>query len=151
MMDFSPTQLRQLASGTLTPGEVYRMLLTPKEGVKPKNEGDVSRNKYFIVMGVAPDGSMIGFVLINSEINERIPQLIKDSHYKILASDYPFLQRDRYVCCGELKEIDATTFFERFRDSKVGTISDDHLEIVRGMIAMSANVSAKVLQDYNII
>ena len=111
MMELSDKLLQQFATNGIQPGDVYRMELTPREGVKPKNIGDTSRNKYFIVMGVTPDGALIGFVLINSEINKNIPPRVRASHYKILASDYPFLQRDRYVCCGELKEIETTVFF----------------------------------------
>lgn len=151
MMEISTDQLQRLATGTINPGDVYRMELTPSEGVKPKNEGDSSRNKYFIVMGVTTDGFLIGFVLINSEINQNISARARASHYKILASDYPFLQKDRYVCCGELKEIHTTDFFQRFRSGAVGTIKPDHLEAIRGIIAMSANVSARVLKGYGII
>lgn len=151
MMELSDKLLQQFATNGIQPGDVYRMELTPREGVKPKNIGDTSRNKYFIVMGVTPDGALIGFVLINSEINQNIPPSVRASHYKILASDYPFLQRDRYVCCGELKEIETTVFFQRFKDGAVGTIRPEHLDAIRGIVAMSANVSAKVLRDYNII
>ena len=127
------------------------MELTTKEGVKPKNEGDTSRNKYFIVMGVTEDGYLIGFVLINSEINQNISARARESHYKILAADYPFLEKDRYVCCGELKEIHTSDFFQRFKQGIVGTIRPDHLDVIRGIIAMSANVSAGVLKSYGII
>ena len=151
MMEISNEQLQRLATGTITPGDVYRMELTTKEGVKPKNEGDTSRNKYFIVMGVTEDGYLIGFVLINSEINQNISARARESHYKILAADYPFLEKDRYVCCGELKEIHTSDFFQRFKQGIVGTIRPDHLDVIRGIIAMSANVSAGVLKSYGII
>lgn len=151
MIDITTEKLMQLASSTIQAGDVYRMQLTIKEGVKPKGENDVSRNKYFIVMGVSPDGSLIGFVLINSDVNKNIPVRARNSHYKIHVSDYPFLEQDRYVCCGELKEIETSIFFERFRNGMIGKINDNHLEAIRGMIAMSANVSTRILRDYNII
>lgn len=151
MMEISQTQLQSLAAGTIQPGDVYRMELTPQEGVKPKNDGDVSRNKYFVVMGVTEDGSLIGFVLINSEINPNISPRARAGHYKIYASDYSFLQKDRYVCCSDLKEIHTTDFFQRFKSGAVGTIKPAHLDAIRGIIAMSADVSAKVLKGYGII
>lgn len=150
-MDITTEILQQLAGGTILPGEIYRMKLTTKEGVKPKSEGDEARNKYFIVMGVNSDGSLVGFVLINSEINPHLPERARASHYKIHAADYPFLIKDRYVCCGELKEIETSVFFERFRDGMVGKLTEDHLEAIRGMIAMSDDVAVKVLKEYNII
>ena len=151
MMEISDNQLQRLAINAIQPGDVFRMRLTTREGVIPKNDGDSSRNKYFIVMGMTPDGDLVGFVLINSEVNQHIPLRARESHYKILATDYPFLQKDRYVCCGELKEIQTTVFFQRFQGDAVGHISEEHLDIIRGIIAMSADVPAQVLQDYGII
>ena len=87
----------------------------------------------------------------NSEINQNISARARESHYKILAADYPFLEKDRYVCCGELKEIHTSDFFQRFKQGIVGTIRPDHLDVIRGIIAMSANVSAGVLKSYGII
>ena len=148
MMEIPTAQLQRLATDTILPGDVYRMELTPNEGVKPKNEGDVSRNKFFVVMGITEDGNLIGFVLINSEINPNLSPRAKASHYKIHASDYSFLKKDRYVCC---KEIHTTDFFQRFKGGIVGRITPDHLDAIRGIIAMSADVSAKVLKGYGII
>lgn len=150
-MEFSEKQMQQLAGHTIHPGEVYRMKLTLKEGVTPKDKDDVSRNKYFIVMGVTSDGCLVGFVLINSEINPYISVRARESHYKIKAEDYPFLQRDRYVCCGELKEIESTEFFNRFKGNIIGKITEEHLEIIRSMMAMSANIPVKILKEYKII
>ena len=61
---------KQNLLSTIQRGDVIRMEMTPKEGVKPKNEGDESRNKYFIVLGKTDDGKLIGFVLINTNINQ---------------------------------------------------------------------------------
>ena len=80
MMEISTDMLQKLASRTVRPGEVYRMELTPNEGVIPKNDGDTSRNKYFVVMGVTEDGDLIGLVLINTEINPHVSQRLRDSH-----------------------------------------------------------------------
>ena len=49
--DFS-SQLKGLS---ITPGSVFRMILFPKDGVTPKNEGDKSRTKYFVVIGKDKD------------------------------------------------------------------------------------------------
>lgn len=151
MMEISTDMLQKLASRTVRPGEVYRMELTPNEGVIPKNDGDTSRNKYFVVMGVTEDGDLIGLVLINTEITPHVSQRLRDSHYKLKAEDYPFLQKDRYVCCGELKEITTVNFFKRFRSGAVATLQPDHLDAIRGVVAMTANVRTKVLEGYGII
>lgn len=66
MMEISSKQLGILAESTIAKGSVYRLKLTEAEGVKPKNTGDDARNKFFIVMGTAEDGTIIGFVFISS-------------------------------------------------------------------------------------
>ena len=45
------------------------MRLTPKEGIIPKNKGDNDRDKYFIIVGKTANNALIGFVVINSNIN----------------------------------------------------------------------------------
>lgn len=151
MMEISNGQLQRLAAGTVRPGEIYRMELTPKEGVKPKNEGDTSRNKYFVVMGVTEDGCLIGFVLINTAINPYISQQARDGYYVLSVADYPFLGKDRYVCCGELKQIETADFFRRFRNGAVAALKPDHLEAVRGIVALSSDADAATLRGYGII
>ena len=63
---------KQNLLSTIDRGDVIRMKLTPEEGITPKNEGDDSRNKYFIVLGKTNDGKLIGFVVINSQINQNL-------------------------------------------------------------------------------
>ena len=39
----------QLVLPNINKGDVFKMRLTPKEGIIPKNKGDNDRDKYFIV------------------------------------------------------------------------------------------------------
>lgn len=151
MMEISSEQLGRLAKSTIAKGSVYRLKLTEAEGVKPKNAGDDSRNKFFIVMGTAEDGTVIGFVLINSSVNAHIPQRLRSLHYLLRAEDYPFLIVDRYACCGELKTIDTTEFFSRFKDDAVGQISEEHLDVISSLLASSDDVPAALLRSFDII
>lgn len=81
-------------------GDVYRMKLTPEEGIIPKHKDENDRNKYFIVIGKDDEGNTIGFVLINSHINQGIPQIIKNLHYPLKKEKYAFLNnKDRFVDC----------------------------------------------------
>ena len=41
----------KLKGMSIQQGSVFRMTLFPKDGVTPKNEGDKSRTKYFVVIG----------------------------------------------------------------------------------------------------
>ncbi|MEZ7710487.1 hypothetical protein [Prevotella pallens] len=150
-MDFSKEQLNTLTSGLITPGEIYRLKLTEQEGVKPKKEGDDGRNKYFVVLGSTDDNELIGFVLINSEINRKLPQEIQTLHYKITAQDYPFLKKDRYLCCSELKQIESSVFFKRCHNKAVATLSDEHLEIIKRFLAQSPKVSLATMHTFGLL
>lgn len=151
MMDFSEEQLNTLTLGVFNPGEIYRLKLTEKEGVKPKNQGDNGRNKYFVVLGTTDDGELIGFVLINSEINQYLPEEVKALHYKIAVKDYPFLEKDSYLCCSELKHIESIHFFERFQNKAIAVLRDDHLEIVKNLLAQSPRVSAAAMRTFGLL
>ena len=41
----------QLVLPNINKGDVFKMRLTPKEGIIPKNKGDNDRDKYFIIVG----------------------------------------------------------------------------------------------------
>lgn len=151
MMDISAQQLNTLARDVVVPGQIYRLRMTEQEGVKPKNEGDNGRNKYFVVLGTTADGELIGFVLVNSEINQRLPEIIKSLQYKITAKEYSFLKKDSYICCSELKHIESACFFARFQNDAVAILSDDHLEVVKNLLAQSPRVSAADMREFGLL
>ena len=53
-------------------GSIFKMEFTPSEGVKPKNPGETSRIKYFVIIGIDGDRVFVGALLINSRINDRL-------------------------------------------------------------------------------
>lgn len=150
-MEFSANQLNKLAQGLVQPGEVYRIKLTESEGVKSKSKQDNGRNKYFVVLGIDDTGQLIGFVLINTDVNEKLSQELKDLHYKITAADYPFLEKDRYICCSELKQIEITQFFERFQNKAVKVLESRHLEVIKNLLAQSPRVSHKTMCKFGLL
>ena len=91
----------QLVLPNINKGDIFKMRLTPKEGIIPKNKGDNDRDKYFIVVGKTANGALVGFVVINSNINTNISKELQDLHYPINVSDYPFLKKNSFVCCAE--------------------------------------------------
>ena len=115
----SPACLNSLMSSQIKRGNVFRMHLDKDEGVKGKNAGDNGRNKYFVVLGITDDGNIIGFVLINSHVNKNLPAELKDLHYPISASSYPFLSNNSFIDCSSIKEIERMKFSTLFNfDSK---------------------------------
>lgn len=106
---FDKDKIVQLAQHSVEVGDVYRMRLTRDEGLIPK-EGDDSRNKYFIVLGFDQDGNVFGGVVINTSINKKVPQYIQDLHMPIKVSDYPFLEKDRFIDCSSIMKPKAEKF-----------------------------------------
>lgn len=141
---------RQSLLSVIQRGDVIRMELTPEEGVKPKNEGDESRNKYFIVLGKTADGQLIGFVLINTNINQNLSLPLKNLHYPLSAARYPFLGKTRYVDCAQLKEIALDKFSDRYRCQSFGKIDDEDLLHISEAVKSSPLETKKHLRRFGL-
>ena len=141
----------QLVLPNIDKGEIFKMRLTPKEGIMPKNKGDTDRDKYFVVVGKTVNGALIGFVVINSNINTNISKELQDLHYPINVSDYPFLKKNRFVCCAELKEITAENFVDRYEgEGRYGKLTNDDLELIIGALKSSPLVTPKQLKRFGL-
>lgn len=107
--DFS-SQLKGLS---ITPGSVFRMILFPKDGITPKNEGDISRTKYFVVIGKDKDSILVGSLLINSEVNANLINAIAPYQHCIYPEDYSFLGgKYRFIDCYRIKELQFNSIIE---------------------------------------
>lgn len=150
--DFLSSQDKhKLLMPNVNKGDIFRMNLTPKEGVIPKHKEDVDRDKYFIVIGKTDNNSLIGFVLINTSINNGLEQKLKDLHYPISGSKYPFLGKNRFVCCSELKEITEKNFIERYdTNGRFGTLDNEDMQLVIGALKESPLVTPKQLKRYGL-
>jgi|ERR1035437_5055533 Glu-tRNA(Gln) amidotransferase subunit E-like FAD-binding protein len=148
----SETTKSKLIASTIKVGSVYRMKLTPVEGVIPKNIDDTSRNKYFVVVGFDEVGNAIGFVLINTNINPNLTEVVKLLHYPILHKNYPFLEnRNRYVDCNKIKRITREKFNSLFSaDSQAGQLNEEDLHSIFSTIKESPTVTEKELLKYGI-
>lgn len=112
-------KLVDFVTSVVEEGEVYRMKLDGREEIVGKDGAD-SRNKYFIVIGQDSEGNALGFFVVDTKINESLPQVRKDKHVKIEASKYAFLEgTDRYVDCSDFKMISKERFTELFSADKV--------------------------------
>lgn len=148
----SPSNLNNLISKEITKGCVFRMHLNTAEGVTGKNPGDDGRNKYFVVIGTTTEGNLVGFLLVNSNINPRLSDEIKDLHYPIYAKDHPFLERDSFVDCSRIKEIKQEKFSAMFdKDFKKGHINENDLELIIGAVKSSELVTNKQLKKYGLL
>lgn len=142
------SSLRSLASGSVKPGNVYRIKMGAENGITPKNPGDTSRNKFFIVLGVCPDGSVYGGVVINSEMNKGIPANLREYHIPLQRIRYGFLGHDSYVDCVELKTVPAATF-ARWR--YLGEIGERDFEIIKNAAVSNPAAKKAELKLYGLV
>lgn len=147
MMDFSSVPIDDLIKSTIDIGSVYRVKMDEKNGITPK-QGDESRNKFFVVLGVEDVGNVYGGVIINSAINQGLPQSIKDYHMPILCSKYPFLTKDSFVNCANLKTYPLHDFL---KSTKLGDIQEDDLEIIKGTVISSPNEKKVNLKRFGLL
>lgn len=138
--------VKDIARKTVQVGDVYLINMTRKNGIVPKND-DESRNKFFIVLGFDSDGNVYGGVIINSNINRRVPQAVKDWQMPIKCSKYKFLKYDSFVDCSKLKCVDV----ERFGFWKyLGFLEIDDVEMIIGAIKESPNESSEHLAVFGL-
>ena len=107
---------------SIQPGSVFRMTLFPKDGVTPKNEGDKSRTKYFVVIGIDDESLLVGSLLINSDVNINLVHAIAPYQHCIYPKDYAFLgDKYRFIDCYRIKELSFTQIIED--GDYIGTVS----------------------------
>lgn len=129
---------------SISRGDVLRILLTEEEGVTPKHESEDSRNKYIIIIGKTDSGDLIGFLLINTNINEHLSEYLKELCYPLRVEKYPFLEKTRYVYCGSLKKIQTKIFNNRYCKTS-GAIDDDDMSYIIDALRSSPVVVKKDL------
>lgn len=112
----------QLKGISIQPGSIFKMTLFPKDGVTPKNTGDTSRTKYFVVIGKDENSILVGSLLINSDINTNMAKIIAPYQHCIYPKDYSFLG-DKYIFidCYRIKELQFNQIIES--GEYIGTLS----------------------------
>lgn len=140
-------ELHPLKVLAVKPGSVFRMRFYPQDGVVPKDEGDTSRDKYFVILGKNDDGNYVALSLINTEINENLKQRIGAFQYQISSSNYDFLNgKDRFVDCYDMKEVASERIVEQ--GDYAGLISETDLKAIIKLVNGSPIVSVAKLKRY---
>ena len=128
-------------------GDVHLLKLDPTNGITPKN-GDVARNKFFIVLGFDNEGNVVGGLVIDSKINYNLPPTITDYQLPITVTQCPFLQHNSFVNCSKIIVAKRTNFN---RDTYRGEISDSELmRLIIDTVKESPTVNKKQLKDFGI-
>lgn len=133
MMEIPDNVLMNIAQQTVKSGDIFLVEMNSDGGITPK-DGDITRNKFFVVLGFDDEGYVYGGVIINSRINQNMDQTVKDYHMPIKCERYPFLRYDSFVDCLQLK----TTPLAKLAQGKfVGKMVADDLNLVIGTLKES--------------
>ncbi|MDR3184054.1 MAG: hypothetical protein LBT49_01410 [Prevotellaceae bacterium] len=103
------------------------------DGIKPK-PGDVSRNKYFVVLGFDQEGNVYGGVIFNTNINQNLPQDIKDLHMPVDNTKYDFLKHKCFIDCSRLKTASPGKLSA---GQYLGNIDETDLSLIIGAVSQS--------------
>lgn len=129
-------------------GDVHMLILDRSNGITPK-DGKETRSKFFIVLGFDRYGNVIGGLVINSNINYKLPSLITDYQLPVSVTQCPFLEHDSFVNCSRL----ITAGRDKFgRNTFRGRITDSELmEQIVNTVKESPTANKKMLKDFGII
>lgn len=136
-----------IARDAIKIGDVHMLVLDKANGITPK-DGEKTRNKFFVVLGFDKDGNVIGGVVINSKINNKLPHVITDYQLPVSVEQCPFLEHNSYVNCSRLmvaerKKFDRTTYR--------GEIDSELTELIIGTVKESPTANKKMLEDFGIL
>lgn len=137
----------ELARFTLSVGDIHRLPLGKEEQITAKDGKDY-RDKFLIILGFDVSGNAIGGVVVNSNINPKLPATITDYLMPISTSQLPFLSHNSFVNCSHLivvkkEKFNHTTF--RFH------VNDDELmQMIVGTLSECPLVSKQQLKEFSI-
>lgn len=138
----------KLTQDNLKIGDVHMLVLDKSNGITPK-DGNKTRNKFFVVLGFDKEGNVIGGLVINSNINYRLPSTITDYQLPVTVEQCPFLKHNSYVNCSRLITAERNKFD---RSTYRGEIKDgDLMEQIVGTVKESPTANKKMLKDFGII
>ncbi len=137
----------KITQDSLNVGNVYLLNLDEINGITPK-DGNTTRNKFFIVLGFDNKGNVIGGLVINSNINHKLPSTITDYQLPITVEQCPFLKHNSFVNCSKIIVANKTKFT---KESYRGEISDPELMgLIINTVKESPTISRQQLNTFGI-
>ena len=138
----------KLAQDNIKVGNVYLINLDQQNGITPKN-GDLTRDKFFIVLGFDQEGNVIGGLVINSNINYNLPSSVTDYHLPLKVEQCPFLKHNSFVNCSKIIVANKTKFTKK---TYRGEITDPELlNLIINTVKDSPTVNTKQLKIFGLI
>ena len=137
-----------LAQDKIKVGNVYLINLDQQNGITPKN-GDLTRDKFFIVLGFDNEGNVIGGLVINSKINYNLPSSVTDYQLPIKVEQCPFLKYNSFVNCSKIIVANKAKFT---KNTYRGEISDpEFIDLLINTVKESPTVNTKLLKRFGLI
>ena len=146
-MEIPEKALQNIVRQTVNVGDVFLVELDKNNGIIPK-DGDVTRMKFFVVLGFDGEGNVYGGVIINSRINQQMSQLVKDYHMPIKCAKYTFLRYDSFVDCLQLKTAPLSKLSS---GNYKGKMDVEDTELILGTLKSSPREKPARLKKFGII
>lgn len=140
-----PNAAPKLDVTTLKFGDVLHLPLTEDDDVTPK-DGYESRRKKIVILGITGDYAMVGYVLINKDINNTYAD--PNLQIPIKQSDYPIIlpKKDSFIDCGRVRSYDIVNMKEK--GEYIGTLTDKDKGILRQEIEQSDHISVHTKRKF---
>jgi hypothetical protein len=138
----------KLAQDNIKVGNVYLISLDQQSVITPKN-GDLTRDKFFVVLGFDNEGNVIGGLVINSKINYNLPSSVTDYQLPIKVEQCPFLKYNSFVNCSKIIVANKAKFT---KNTYRGEISDpEFIDLLINTVKESPTVNTKLLKRFGLI
>ncbi len=138
----------KFAQDNIKTGDFHLLVLDRSNGITPK-DGEETRNKFFVVLGFDKDGNVIGGLVINSNVNYKLPSRITDYQLPISVKQCPFLKHNSFVNCSRLITVNRNKFG---RTTYRGEINDSELmEQIVNTVKESPTANKKMLKDFGLV
>lgn len=138
----------KLTQNSINIGDVHLLNLDQNNGITPKN-GNITRNKFFIVLGFDNDGNVIGGLVINSKINYKLPPSVTDYQLPVSVEQFPFLEHNSFINCSKIIVAKRSKFN---KTTYRGEISDtEMMDLIINTVKESPTVNKMQLKEFGIV
>lgn len=138
----------ELTQNSINIGDVHLLNLDQNNGITPKS-GDTTRNKFFIVLGFDNEGNVIGGLVINSNINYKLPSSVTDYQLPVSVEQFPFLEHNSFINCSKIIVAKRSKFN---KTTYRGEISDtEMMELIINTVKESPTVNKMQLKEFGIV
>ena len=134
-----------MSEGHISKGSVVYLPLSEEEGLHITGGYDV-RNKFVTIIGVLPDGTVIGSLLVNTKTstgNEKVDQC----QYPLKKETYAWLDYSSWLDCSRIVPIARSKVLS---GRHCGKLSDEDFDLVIQCIKNTTLISNKIKKKYGI-